>query len=65
MHSLVCVDVLQVCERVCDVVAWVTEVLGQALNGLGAAHKGLQGKANKGNLHNTQNSTAHRVLDLQ
>lgn len=38
------------CKCVCDVVAWVAEVLGQTLNGLGAAHKGLHAEANKGNL---------------
>jgi len=45
---------LQVCQGVGDVVARVAEVLCQALNGLGAAGQCLHGKANKCNLHSTQ-----------
>jgi len=32
---------------------WVGDVLGQALDGLGASGNGLDGKANEGNLYAT------------
>lgn len=48
------------CEGVGDVVAGVAEVLGQTLNGLGAAGQGLHSEADESNLHSnrmTSNNT--------
>lgn len=50
-----CVCCSQVCEGVGDVVAWVAEVLHQALNGLGAAGQGLHTEADERHLHTASN----------